>query len=70
MATYAVRALPGAPVAAPITWEDLDDPELTARRWTLAAADHAGTDPWKHAPRRGRALGPAARRLRAAAEAG
>ncbi|MFD3734204.1 non-homologous end-joining DNA ligase [Streptomyces sp. NPDC058632] len=61
-----VRALPGAPVATPITWDQLDDPELHARRWTVAdAVAHLRTGPWAGLPRRGRALGPARRRLNA-----
>ncbi|ARE73316.1 hypothetical protein B6R96_04690 [Streptomyces sp. Sge12] len=39
VAPYAVRARPGAPVTAPPAWSDLDDPDLTARRWTLATVD-------------------------------
>lgn len=62
-APYAVRSLQGAPVAAPLAWDDVDDPEVGARRWTLADADElAAADPWRGAPRP-RALGPARRRL-------
>ncbi|MEV6840754.1 non-homologous end-joining DNA ligase [Streptomyces sp. NPDC051133] len=64
VAPYTVRARPGAPVAVPLTWEQLDDPGLDARRWTIAdAVEQARTDPWARLPRRGRALGPARRRL-------
>ena len=64
VAPWSVRARPGAPVAAPLAWDQLDDPGLHARRWTLAdAADQARTDPWGDLPRTGRALGPARRRL-------
>ncbi|MEV8592895.1 non-homologous end-joining DNA ligase [Streptomyces sp. NPDC052012] len=66
VAPYTVRALPGAPVATPISWDQLDEPGLTARRWTVAdAVEQARTDPWAGLLRRGRALGPARRRLRA-----
>ncbi|MGP3949748.1 non-homologous end-joining DNA ligase [Streptomyces sp. 7N604] len=60
---YAVRALPGAPVAMPFAREELDDPELTARRWTMTTAgDRLSADPWSPAPR-GRSLRTAERRL-------
>ncbi|MEU9351116.1 non-homologous end-joining DNA ligase [Streptomyces griseoloalbus] len=66
VAPYTVRALPGAPVATPLSWDQLDDPDLHARRWTVAdAVEQARTGPWADLPRRGRALGPARRRLRA-----
>jgi bifunctional non-homologous end joining protein LigD len=35
VAPYAVRALTGAPVATPLEWDELKDPELHPRRWTL-----------------------------------
>ena len=50
VAAYAVRAKPGAPVATPLRWEELSDPELSPRRWTLrdipARLEEHG-DPWK-----------------------
>lgn len=65
VAPYSVRALPGAPVATPISRDTLDDPRLSARRWTVRdVLDQARTDPWAELPPRGRALGPARRRLR------
>src|SRR4051794_1457246 len=49
VAPYAVRALPGAPVATPLAWEELSDPGLSARSWSLRTvgerlAEHG--DPW------------------------
>jgi bifunctional non-homologous end joining protein LigD len=66
VAPYSVRPLPGAPVAVPVSRDALDDPELTARRWTVAdAVEQARSDPWAGLlPDRGRSLGPARRRLR------
>jgi bifunctional non-homologous end joining protein LigD len=49
VAPYAVRALPGAPVATPLAWEELEDAELHPRRWTLRTLPErltAGGDPW------------------------
>ncbi|MFF5496565.1 non-homologous end-joining DNA ligase [Streptomyces aquilus] len=63
---YTVRARPGAPVATPLSWSQLDDPGLDARRWTIAdAVDQARSNPWADVTSRGRALGPARRRLNA-----
>jgi bifunctional non-homologous end joining protein LigD len=61
---YTVRARPGAPVAVPLAWGQLDDPAVDARHWTIEdAVDQARSDPWAGLPRRGRALSPARRRL-------
>jgi bifunctional non-homologous end joining protein LigD len=46
---YAVRPLPGAPVATPIVWDELSDSKLRADRWTvtnvLRRVQSKG-DPW------------------------
>jgi bifunctional non-homologous end joining protein LigD len=49
VAPYAVRALPGAPVATPLNWEELDDRRLDPQGWSVTnivarLADHG--DPW------------------------
>jgi bifunctional non-homologous end joining protein LigD len=47
---YAPRPRPGAPVATPLRWEELDDEALTPDGWTLrtvgARLDALGGDPW------------------------
>ncbi|MEU6280286.1 non-homologous end-joining DNA ligase [Streptomyces sp. NPDC047028] len=64
VAPYSVRARPGAPVAVPLAWDQLDEPGLDARHWSIAdALDQARTEPWAALPGRGRALEPALRRL-------
>ena len=52
VAAYSVRARPGAPVATPVSWEEVADPALRADGFTLPAMpdrlaqlDKAG-DPW------------------------
>jgi bifunctional non-homologous end joining protein LigD len=59
VAPYAVRALPGAPVATPLEWEELKDPELSPQRFTLrdvpARLERLG-DPWSDIRRFARSL--------------
>ncbi|WP_199924540.1 non-homologous end-joining DNA ligase [Streptomyces sp. WM6386] len=63
---FTVRPKPGAPVATPMSWTQLDDPGLDARRWSIVdAVEQARTDPWAGVMTKGRALGPARRRLNA-----
>ena len=56
---YAVRARPGAPVATPITWRELDRPSLDARSYradnVFRRLARAG-DPWRSLARRGQSL--------------
>ena len=50
VAPYAVRARPGAPVATPLYWEELEDSATTPRRFTLESVPQrleAGEDPWR-----------------------
>jgi bifunctional non-homologous end joining protein LigD len=35
VAPYAVRPADGAPVSTPISWDELDDPDLRSDRWTI-----------------------------------
>ena len=35
VAPYSVRPAVGAPVSAPIDWDELDDPDLRPDRWTI-----------------------------------
>jgi bifunctional non-homologous end joining protein LigD len=49
VAPYAVRALPGAPVATPLAWEELSDAKLSAQAWTLRTVGERLAergDPW------------------------
>jgi bifunctional non-homologous end joining protein LigD len=58
-ATYAVRALPGAPVATPLDWSEVEDAHVTPGRFTIRTVprrlDRDG-DPWKGLARKGRSL--------------
>ena len=66
VAPYAVRALPGAPVATPLAWSELDEPDTHAQRWTLTTIGKRlrDDDPWAGALARGRSLTSAVKRLR------
>jgi bifunctional non-homologous end joining protein LigD len=35
VAPFSVRPAPGGPVSVPITWDELDDPDLRPDRWTI-----------------------------------
>jgi bifunctional non-homologous end joining protein LigD len=67
-APYSVRARPGAPVATPLAWDELEDPDLTPLRFTLRTVgdrlDRLDTsDPWAGLTRRRYGLARPARRL-------
>src|SRR5262245_47662307 len=49
IAPYSVRPLPGAPVATPLRWDEVDDPKLTAGRFTIYDMPDrvADADPWQ-----------------------
>lgn len=63
---YAVRPRARAPVAAPLHWEELEDPNLKPDGWTVATLpdrlDSEG-DAWHGISARARAVAPALRRL-------
>jgi bifunctional non-homologous end joining protein LigD len=59
VAPYAVRAIPGAPVATPLAWEELEDADLHPRRWTLANVPARLAErgcPWRDIGRAAKAL--------------
>ncbi|MFD9542490.1 DNA primase small subunit domain-containing protein [Streptomyces sp. NPDC060022] len=69
VAPFAVRSRPGAPVAVPLDWDELDEPDLTARRWTVTGlGDRLDRDPWAGLMRHGRGIPAVARRRRELAE--
>jgi bifunctional non-homologous end joining protein LigD len=63
---YAVRPLPGAPVATPIEWEELSDSRLRSDRWTVdnvLRRLRSKGDPWADISSFARGLSRAAKRL-------
>ena len=63
---YSVRPRRGAPVATPVTWDELAAPGLRPDGWTIATVpDRLAErgDPWATMYRHGRALGPRRERL-------
>jgi bifunctional non-homologous end joining protein LigD len=63
---YAVRPLPGAPVATPIAWEELSDSKLRAERWTVRTVLkrlRSKGDPWSDIVSFARGLSRATKRL-------
>ena len=68
VAPYTVRARPGARVATPLRWEELEDPGLAPGRFTLRTvgerlAQPGRSDPWAGLARRRYGLARAAQRL-------
>ncbi len=64
IAPYSVRPRRGAPVATPITWDELDDPAVRPDGWTTATIPDrlaASGDPWSGLGRNARALNAARR---------
>lgn len=71
VAAYAVRGRPGAPVATPVSWAEVEDSGLTPERFTLRSGTarlgevRAGADPWAGFGRRRYGVGAAQRKLAA-----
>lgn len=67
VAPYSVRAKPGAPVATPLAWAELDDDALDPRGWTLQTLpqrlDELGGDPWADITAHAKGLAPARKAL-------
>ena len=56
---YAVRALPGAPIAAPLDWDEMDDPELDSQSYSMKNIFRRlgqKDDPWIGIQRHARSL--------------
>ncbi|HEY2790914.1 MAG TPA: non-homologous end-joining DNA ligase [Micromonosporaceae bacterium] len=65
VAAYSVRPLPGAPVATPLDWSEVEDRHLTAQTFTIRdiAERLSYGDPWKGISRPGPTLTRARKRL-------
>jgi bifunctional non-homologous end joining protein LigD len=65
VAPYSVRPLPGAPVATPVTWDELDERGMNAQRFTIRdVPDRLATvDPWHGLARSAASLSRARKRL-------
>jgi bifunctional non-homologous end joining protein LigD len=64
IAPFAVRARPGAPVATPLYWDEVEDPKLDPGAFTIRTlTERAGRDPWAGLSRRRYGLAALRRRL-------
>ncbi len=67
VANYGVRARPGAPVATPLSWAEVEDDGLEPGQFTMATVrsrlDAAASDPWADFAGSRHGLGAAAQRL-------
>jgi len=68
VAPYAIRAKPGAPVATPITWKELQTPTMNSQRYTIKTIFKAlarRADPWKEIDKHAQSLARARKKLNA-----
>jgi len=65
VAPYTVRAVPGARVAMPLDWAEVEDPDLTPDRFALRNVKKrlAEVDPWRELPASAASLGPARKHI-------
>jgi bifunctional non-homologous end joining protein LigD len=66
VAPYAVRARPNGPVATPLHWAELEEPETHPQRWTVASIPERvvrGGDPWRDIAKAASGLTEARKRL-------
>jgi len=66
VAPYAVRAIEGAPIATPLSWEEVNDSKVDAQRFTVKNIFQRlsrKSDPWKNLRRSMRSFKTARRRL-------
>jgi bifunctional non-homologous end joining protein LigD len=66
VASFSVRARPGAPLATPLSWSEVENAELEPAQFTLStvrARLESAADPWEGFTAARHALGPASRRL-------
>lgn len=68
VAPYGVRAIEGAPIATPLTWQEALAPDMSPRKYTISnifrRLGQTG-DPWAHIDREATSLAPAHKRLQA-----
>ena len=68
VAPYSVRAKPNAPVATPIEWDELKEPDMGPQSFDIKSVIHriqASGDPWKDMHRHAKALTAPVRKLSA-----
>ena len=73
VAPYSVRARPGAPVATPLHWEELEDQRTHPQRWTFESVPgrlERDGDPWREIDRGASSLTRARKLLKRARDEG